>query len=218
VRSLRAQPYTALPGGSGITSAGTRTGTRGAPLDVGVVLAENPRSVGASSHETWPGPRLGDGTDCPGERAAVERRKAGGRAFRPQPHRRMRRMDKAPFGVPLPFSALVKRGGEEKKQSENLGLSRRGGNLKRPICTPRVKTQCENGRGLYERNLSPRPSGERSARVSATGEGDQTVQNYRGRLPLTRLAHCVRSAPSPHWGEGSRVGGGRGNGSKARTN
>ncbi len=67
-----------LPGGSGITSAGTTSGTRGAPLDVGVVLAGDPRSVGAPSHETWPGPRLGDGTNFPDERAAVERRKAGG--------------------------------------------------------------------------------------------------------------------------------------------
>jgi hypothetical protein len=36
-----------------------------------------PRSV-LKVHETWPGPRLGDGTDFPEERAVVERRKAGG--------------------------------------------------------------------------------------------------------------------------------------------
>jgi hypothetical protein len=36
-----------------------------------------------------------------------------------------------------------------------------------------------------------------------SGEGEPTVQYLLGLFPLTRLAHVVRSAPSPHRGEGS---------------
>jgi hypothetical protein len=45
-----------------------------------------------------------------------------------------------------------------------------------------LNTSRENAARERERfaraKLSPRPSGERSARVSVTGEGDQTVQNH----------------------------------------
>ncbi len=109
-----------LPGGSGITSAGITTGTRGAPLDVDEALAGRaPAACGALVHETWPGPRLGDGTDFPEERAAVERRQASGRASpselakaseggSPAAALTDAEVGQAPFGVPLPFFAVLK--------------------------------------------------------------------------------------------------------------
>ena len=89
VRSPRAGLISRLPGGPGIKPAGTMTGVRGAPLEVGAEPAVISAAV-AKTHEAWPGSH--QGTTHPLGRTAVERRQASapeaeGRRKPPSPRR-----------------------------------------------------------------------------------------------------------------------------------
>ena len=75
VRCPRAGRYTRLPGGPGITPAGTMTGVQGALLD-GDRHATAVIAAPAKSPEAWPGSH--QGTTHPLGRAVVGRRQAGG--------------------------------------------------------------------------------------------------------------------------------------------
>ena len=103
-RALGSSP--SHPGGSGIMPAGTMTGARGASLEVDAVLAgATRRIVGAAVHEAWPELSLWDEQSLGQEpRWNAERRAAPAGAA---PHRKVRRLDFAPFGVPLPFSFVI---------------------------------------------------------------------------------------------------------------
>jgi hypothetical protein len=70
-----------------------------------------PRSLARAAPWGWK-------IDGPGGRAVVGRRKAGGLRYSPQPHRQMRWLDTAPFGVPLPFLCSDEKGRDGK---ENTG-------------------------------------------------------------------------------------------------
>src|ERR1700735_5530032 len=100
VRFLRAGLVTPLPGGSGIGSAGTMTGPRGASLDWDSAWRVMPAL--RKSQETRPG--LSHGIDLRGKRRGGAPR--GERAMLAQgalPHPLMRPMDGAPVGAPPPF-------------------------------------------------------------------------------------------------------------------